>query len=156
MLTLIQRWSPSAQIHIQQQGCHGECTIIRVCNSKTSTSNLMTHHQREYWNIETDSFSFSININDQPATRGGVLSTVASLYDQLGLVAPFLLIGKRVLQEICRNGTSWDDPLPNQLRQRWEQWKDDLLNLEKVSIKCCYAPPGFGKIITTENRTLFF
>ncbi|KAK0130929.1 hypothetical protein N1851_034390 [Merluccius polli] len=102
------------------------------------------------WRIDTDCFSFSINLKDQPATRRGVLSTVASLYDPLGLVAPFLLIGKGVLQEMCRSGTGWDDPIPTKLQPRWEQWKDDLINLEKISIKRCYAPPGFGKIIKTE------
>lgn len=72
------------------------------------------------------------------------------MYDLLGLVAPFLLIGKKFLQDMCISGTGWDDPLPDQLRPRWEQWKDDLVNLEKVSIKRCYSPPGFVKIIKTE------
>ena len=102
------------------------------------------------WHIESDCFSFSINLKDKPVTRRTVLSSVASLYDPLGLVAPFLLVGKGVLQEMCRNGTGWDDPLPDRLRPRWEQWKEDLVHLEKVSIKRCYAPPRFGNIVKTE------
>lgn len=39
---------------------------------------------------------------------------------------------------------------PDKLRPWWEQWKDNLINKEKVGIKCCYAPPGFWRIIKTE------
>ncbi|XP_043088612.1 uncharacterized protein LOC122334667 [Puntigrus tetrazona] len=63
-----------------------------------------------HWHVDSDNFRFSVDLKDQPATRRGILSTVASLYDPLGFIAPFLLSGKLVLQEMCRNGTGWDDP----------------------------------------------
>ena len=43
------------------------------------------------WNTETDRFEFGIAIKDRPATRRGILSVVSSIYDPLGLVAPFVL-----------------------------------------------------------------
>ena len=51
-----------------------------------------------HWCVESDQFHFRIT----PLTRRGILSTVASLYDPLGFIAPFVLEGKRVLQEMCR------------------------------------------------------
>ncbi|XP_029109940.1 uncharacterized protein LOC108941786 [Scleropages formosus] len=75
------------------------------------------------WCIESDSFRFNITLKDQPATRRGVLSTVASIYDSLGLIAPYVLTGKKILQEMCHQGSGWDDPLPEQLSLRWESWK---------------------------------
>jgi hypothetical protein len=33
------------------------------------------------WNIESDNFEFRITLKDQPLTRRGILSTVASIYD---------------------------------------------------------------------------
>lgn len=101
------------------------------------------------WNIETDCFRFSINLKNQPDTRRGVLATVAPLYNPFGLVAPFLLTGKKVLQEMCRKGSGRDDPLPDQLRPWGEQWKADLVNLEGIKIRCSYVPHGFGRIIKT-------
>ncbi|XP_065115485.1 uncharacterized protein [Paramisgurnus dabryanus] len=103
-----------------------------------------------HWHIDSDRFRFSVNLKDQPATRRGILSTVASLYDPLGFIAPFLLNGKLVLQEMCRNGTGWDDPLPEELQPRWELWKADLVNLERIDIPRCYAPANFGKVIKRE------
>ncbi|XP_058481739.1 uncharacterized protein LOC131457006 [Solea solea] len=103
-----------------------------------------------HWHIESDTFRFRVCLKDQPATRRGILSTVASLYDPLGFVAPFLLTGKKVLQEMCRHGTSWDDPLPSELQPVWERWKNDLANLEEITIPRCYVPVGFGKVIKKE------
>ncbi|XP_076858013.1 uncharacterized protein LOC143512031 [Brachyhypopomus gauderio] len=102
------------------------------------------------WDPQSDSFKFSISLKGQPATRRGVLSTVASLYDPLGLVAPFVLNGKSILQEACRRGTGWDDDLGDELQSRWEDWRYDLANLDQVTISRSYAPHGFGKVTKTE------
>ena len=83
-------------------------------------------------------------------TRCGILSTVASLYDPLGFVAPFVLSGKQILQDMCRQGTCWDEPLKEELCPRWECWTEDLANLEKLTIPRCYHPPGFGEILKVE------
>ena len=40
------------------------------------------------WNVEGDYFTYSISLEDKPMTKRGLLSTTASLYDPLGLVAP--------------------------------------------------------------------
>ncbi|XP_038157348.1 uncharacterized protein LOC119794073 [Cyprinodon tularosa] len=58
--------------------------------------------------------------------------------------------GKRVLQEACKQGSSWDDPLPSELRPVWDKWKDDLKNLEKITIPRCYVTKDFGQIVQTE------
>ncbi|KAI3351065.1 hypothetical protein L3Q82_005632 [Scortum barcoo] len=102
------------------------------------------------WDVESDHFQINVNLKDQPATRRGVLSTVASLYDPLGFVAPVLLKAKIILQETCRRGTDWDDPLSDELRPKWEQWRSDLVHLDKVTISRTYAPAGFGKVSKTE------
>ena len=102
------------------------------------------------WHRESDCFKFRIQVQDQPATRRNILSTVASLYDPLGFIAPLLLEGKRILQEMCKQGTSWDDPLPPALKPRWECWKRDLTNLKELSIPRCYAPPSFGEVVKAE------
>ncbi|KAL7870303.1 hypothetical protein SRHO_G00078000 [Serrasalmus rhombeus] len=67
-----------------------------------------------------------------------------------GFVAPVLLIGKRILQEMCRHGTGWDDPLKVELRPRWERWRSDLYNLDRIDIPRSYAPASFRKIVRTE------
>ncbi|KAL7872550.1 hypothetical protein SRHO_G00075330 [Serrasalmus rhombeus] len=102
------------------------------------------------WDPQSDHFKFSGSLKEQPATRRGVLSTVASLYDPLGFVAPFVLNGKMILQEMCRWGTGWDDNMGDELQPKWERWRKDLAILNQVTIPHSYTPVGFGKITKTE------
>ena len=51
------------------------------------------------WCAESDTFQFRIVIQDRPLTRRGILSTVCSVYDPLGFVAPLILMGKQILQK---------------------------------------------------------
>ncbi|KAL7841403.1 hypothetical protein SRHO_G00250940 [Serrasalmus rhombeus] len=103
-----------------------------------------------HWSIESDSFTFKVVPKDQPATRRNILASVASIYDPLGLIAPYLLKGKGILQEMCHQGTGWDDPLPATLKPRWEKWLNDLVELKRICIARCYLPNDFGKVIKTE------
>lgn len=102
------------------------------------------------WDVESDHFQLCVGLKDQPATRRGILSTVASLFDPLGFVAPVLLKAKIILQDTCRQGMGWDDPLPDELQPKWEQWRTDLAQLNNVTIPRTYSPVGFGKVSRTE------
>jgi len=83
-------------------------------------------------------------------TRCGILSTVASLYDPIGIRCPLCPQWQAMLQDMCRQRTGWDDPLQEELHTRWECWTEDLANLEKLTIPRCYHPPGFGEILKVE------
>ncbi|XP_060749049.1 scavenger receptor cysteine-rich domain-containing group B protein-like [Tachysurus vachellii] len=71
------------------------------------------------WNVERDCFRFDNTLKYQPATRRGILSTVASIYSPHGFLAPYVLHGKSILQEMCHQGINWDYSLPEELRPRW-------------------------------------
>ncbi|KAJ8351224.1 hypothetical protein SKAU_G00227000 [Synaphobranchus kaupii] len=98
------------------------------------------------WCITSDAFQFRVQVKPHPLTRRGVLSTVASVYDPLGFMAPFVLVGKQVLQQMCRDKVGWDMQLPENLRPQWESWLRDLPNLSGTQIKRCYLPSSFGDI----------
>ena len=89
------------------------------------------------WCAESDTFQFRIVIQDRPLTRRGILSTVCSVYDPLGFVAPLILMGKQILQDLCRNNADWDDPIGEQLRPKWKRWRNQLHELGKLKIPRC-------------------
>ncbi len=96
------------------------------------------------WCIESDTFQFRITLKDQPLTRRGILSTICSIYDPFGFLAPVLLVGKKILQQMCREGLDWDSPLSETLRSQWELWRNNLPQLENLKIRRCYKPDNFG------------
>ena len=102
------------------------------------------------WCIESDSFQLRVSLQNKPPTRRGILSTVSSIFDPIGFVAPLILQGKQFLQELCRDGIDWDDPIPEQIRLRWEKWRNDLLLLSDLGVQRCYQPNGFGELKSIE------
>ncbi|XP_014673822.1 PREDICTED: uncharacterized protein LOC106814066 [Priapulus caudatus] len=95
------------------------------------------------WDLETDSFTFRVSEEEKPYTRRGVLSTVNSLYDPLGFVAPVVIQGKLLLRALCAETQDWDDPLPVQYRGDWERWRDSLKSLEDLHIRRTYVDLPF-------------
>ena len=102
------------------------------------------------WCIESDAFKFTISLKDRPCTRRGILSTISTIFDPLGFVAPVLLEGKTILQELCRSNCGWDDPVPNEIQTRWLKWKSELEELQGFATPRCYKPVDFGKIAKAE------
>ncbi|XP_071964267.1 uncharacterized protein [Antedon mediterranea] len=90
------------------------------------------------WSPELDTLRFTILPADKSHTRRGVLSIVSSVFDPLGLVAPFVLPAKILLQDICRKGLEWDEPIDDVSLQRWKRWLQDLARLDEWSVPRCY------------------
>ena len=122
-----------------------ECTTVKDQDMALS----LPHMERALgveWCITSDSFKFRVDIKPKPLTRRGVLSMVASVYDPLGFIAPFVLLGKQVLQQMCREKISWDDEIPENLRPQWESWIRNLPHLAEMQIKRCFLPSSFGNV----------
>ena len=102
------------------------------------------------WYADSDTFKFVISLAEKPCTQRGILSTISTIFDPLGFVAPILLEGKVILQELCRNDISWDDSIPDEIRDRWMKWKSEITELQTLSIPRCYRPENFGKVVKAE------
>lgn len=102
------------------------------------------------WCIESDTFQFKIILKERPLTRRGILSSVGCLYDPLGLIAPVVLLGKQILQQMCADKANWDDPLPEYLKDKWKRWRETLDSLSTLKINRHLKPNDFGTICQVE------
>lgn len=68
-----------------------------------------------------------------------MLSTVPSVYDPLGFVTPFILIGKQIIQALCKDKVNWDNDLPEHILPQWELWLRDLPKLAALKIPRSYS-----------------
>ena len=90
-------------------------------------------------------------MNNNPATRQGLLAALSSIYDLLGLGAPFLLKGRQIIQTLCKQNLKWDDPTDDEIAQEWLKWRNNLIMLQDKSLSRCMKSKDFG---STTNCTL--
>ena len=74
------------------------------------------------------------------------------MYDPLDFVAPIVLPAKVIRQDLCRRRLEWDDPIPDDERNRWLSWLEDLAKLEQLSVDRCLKSPSFGKVVSVQLR----
>ena len=97
-----------------------------------------------HWDVEADTFNLVVSNKSQPETRKGILSSIATIYDPLGLVGSLILPGREINQELCRLKYDWNDKLPDELAVKWRDWKRGLASLTSYSIPRPFTPRGFG------------
>ncbi|XP_070549375.1 uncharacterized protein [Ptychodera flava] len=99
-----------------------------------------------YWSAEEDTLGCITIVKARPVNRRGILSIVSPVYDPLGLVGPFILPAKILLQDLCYHKIGWDQAILPAQAKRWQQWLSDLKQLEKFKVERCYKPAGFGEV----------
>ena len=53
------------------------------------------------WYMKRDSLGFKTNLKEKPSKTRGLLATLSSVFDPLGLLTPILLTGRKINQELC-------------------------------------------------------
>ena len=71
------------------------------------------------WNIDEETFGFKIVAEEKPLRCHGLLSTLSSVYNPLGLAAPFILEGHMIIQKLCKENSAWDEPIPRRSKDEW-------------------------------------
>jgi hypothetical protein len=62
------------------------------------------------------------------------------LYDPMGVLIPFLIIGKLQVQECWRLGLAWKDIVPQEIKEAWFKWQDQIDQLKGIEIKRTLIP----------------
>ena len=74
----------------------------------------------------------------------------SSIYDPLGMAAPFILNAKLILQRLCRERIRWDEEIPEKEVKNWRKWLDELETLKEFEVDRCFKPENFRDIVRTE------
>jgi len=100
------------------------------------------------WDPVRDIFSFKVHPVSKTVTKRSVLSTIATIFDPIGFLAPVTFHAKHIMQQIWKAELGWDDPLPANFVQTWTSLLADLPALSRVEI------PRFLSTITKSNVQL--
>jgi hypothetical protein len=84
------------------------------------------------WDVEEDAFVWELDsealvrAQRKALTRRGVLAVVSSLFDPLGMIAPYVMKAKLLLQELCRRKLEWDEEINESEKKQWLRWLRSL------------------------------
>ncbi|CAK9831432.1 hypothetical protein ANTRET_LOCUS8425 [Anthophora retusa] len=68
-------------------------------------------------------------------TKRTVLSSIAKIFDPLGLLGPVTIIAKIFMQRLWQLKVDWDESLPASLHTDWTTFVQQLLHLDNVGFK---------------------
>ena len=75
-------------------------------------------------------------------TKCNFLKKIATLFDPLGLMAPYKIRVKMLLQEMWTAGLEWDGELPELLIHAARAWFGELSDLKQLQISRCLREKG--------------
>ncbi|KAK7938259.1 hypothetical protein WMY93_001585 [Mugilogobius chulae] len=94
------------------------------------------------WNCRTDVFSYKCKtptLAGPSPTLREIYRILASQYDPLGYILPFLTQAKILVQDLWNSPRGWDDPIEDStLASRWNSWHSELALLPQVNFPRCY------------------
>ena len=67
-------------------------------------------------------------------SRREMMRMLAGQFDPLGILAPYLLRGKLVLQAVSSSGFDWDDELPDDIQTDWKSWIDPVDSISDIFV----------------------
>jgi len=95
------------------------------------------------YSLEKDIFQILIRPRSKQVciTLRNMLSIVHALFDPLGFVCPFTLLGKQIFQRSMSLKLEWDDQIPPDLRYEFDKWQNAMPALEEMAWERWLATP---------------
>ena len=118
-------------------------SLIRL-ESELPGMHLVTKALGLKWNTRTDSLVFMIELDSLKLksetlyTKRELASLAAKIFDPIGLISPFTVRSKLLLQSLWTQGVGWDDELPEETSRKWVQCVQELSEIEQLHIPRSY------------------
>lgn len=109
---LLQKWTSNHPAILQsiQSDKQINATSLQIEDDMT------VHALGLCWKPSSDTFHFTLQLSPTKViTKRAILSTIAKLFDPLGLLSPVIVRAKIIIQELWSIKLDWDDPLPSHL-----------------------------------------
>ncbi|GFY68849.1 DUF1758 domain-containing protein [Trichonephila inaurata madagascariensis] len=131
---LLRKWrTNSKQLNLLwQQGVETESSETSAIDLRPPTKVLGLA-----WDPEKDLIYFDPKDLLKFMSRRGeskrfILSVVGRIFDLIGILGPFVIKLKCLLQELWTLGVEWDSELPPKLPHKWQQWSSEAEGLSEI------------------------
>ena len=94
------------------------------------------------WNKKEDMMKFDLEeivqkTNKLVVTEQNILSTLAKVFDRMGIISPIMVSVKTLLQEVCVLKKGWDEEIEREPKTKWVAWLDDLKKVGEIIFNRC-------------------
>ncbi|XP_038116910.1 uncharacterized protein LOC119769083 [Culex quinquefasciatus] len=96
------------------------------------------------WDPELDEFAFAVMHREE------LMNCVMGFFDPLGLLSPFTIHGKIIIQHLWRTGCRWDQDIDDEAWILWKRWTALLPEVEALRFPRSY----FGDAMSTSVESL--
>ena len=96
-----------------------------------------------HWCSQGDQFRFKVRELYDGNTKRSILSVASGVFDPMGMLAPFIIRAKCIIQKIWLGGWDWDEIITDaELLAQWERWQTELRDVDCVRVGRCHRPDG--------------
>ena len=114
-----QKWCNNRTEVLEEIAQEDRATKVKLDDSKLPNVKTLGVH----WNASDGVFTFIVKeINMSFHTKRGLLSRIATMFDPLQFLAPYIIRAKMALQEAWLRGLEWDEEFPDDLKLTTHQW----------------------------------
>lgn len=131
--------SAGFQLHKWTSNSKEFLTTIETKNPVTTIEMMKGCAQKVlglHWNYEKDYFTFKVNMiyDNAKLTKRKLLSDASRLFDPLGWLSPMVITVKMLFQQIWLLSIEWDDILPSEIVDAWNNIKREINQIESINI----------------------
>ncbi|GFX30308.1 integrase catalytic domain-containing protein [Trichonephila clavipes] len=98
----------------------------------TKVLGLSWNTNEDYLTTDTKSLLEFVSLDKN--TKRFILQAVGKIFDPLGLISPFTVRMKCLLQDLWKEEIQWDGPLPTHIEKEWKKWCEELPRLRNLKI----------------------
>lgn len=132
---ILRKWHSNclkALVNINNSNFDSSVSNKTLALGETDISKILGIH----WLGKQDLLKYKINFcpisND--VTKRKLLSVIAQIYDPLGLLGPVVIISKIIIQNLWTIKLEWDQPIPQNILIKWNQFYNQLHLLNDIDI----------------------
>ncbi|GFS67944.1 integrase catalytic domain-containing protein [Trichonephila clavipes] len=95
----------------------------------TEVLGLSWNTNKDYLTTDTKSLLEFVSLDKN--TKRFILQAVGKIFDPLGLISPFTVRMKCLLQDLWKEEIQWEDPLPTHIEKERKKWCEELPHFTK-------------------------
>ncbi|XP_066157628.1 uncharacterized protein, partial [Euwallacea fornicatus] len=116
--------------------------ILKSNDNENLDSFILSHNEKELktlgisWDPEQDILKYTVKVKLDATcvTKRTILSTISEIFDPLGLIGPAMIRAKLIIQSLWKLQLDWDQEVPKELRQLWQDFAAQLECLNECKV----------------------